>query len=59
MQGGILWIQLKGVFDVYSAVKLIQSHIYDSLNLAGKDKLEQIKLTCTYSELVDFIAKFF
>ena len=49
VQGGILWIDLKGVIDVYAVVKLIQSHIYDSLFLSGKDRFEQNKQTCTYS----------
>ena len=33
IQGGILWIPLKGVVDIFSIVKEIQRHIYDSLDL--------------------------
>ena len=45
IHGGILWIQLKGVRDVYTVTKLIQRHIYNSLNL-------------TRSDIVDFTIKY-
>ena len=43
IQGGILWIPLKGVADILSIVKEIQRHIYDELDLQGKDMLDQVK----------------
>ena len=41
--GGILWLQLKGITDVYAAIKLIQGHIIDSLKMNRQEKLDQIK----------------
>ena len=57
--GGILWIQLKGIKDTYSVLKLIQRNIIDSMNLSREELLEQIKSTCIYTELTDFIINFF
>ena len=57
--GGILWIQLKGVRDVYSVAKHLQNHIYRSLNLT-KDEINEItKSTCSEESLIQFIKEFF
>ena len=34
IKGGILWIQLKGVKDVYTVTKMMQRHIFDSMILS-------------------------
>ena len=33
IHGGVMWIQLKGVRDIYTLTKLIQSNIYDALTI--------------------------
>ena len=57
--GGILWIQLKGVRDVYSVAKHLQNHIYMSLNLTETEINEITKQTCTEESLIQFIKEFF
>ena len=57
--GGILWVQLKGVRDVYSVSKHLQKYIYRSLNLTKSEINELTKETCTEEKLIEFIKEFF
>ena len=59
MTGGVLWVQLKGVKDVYSAMKQIQSYIYKSLILSKDEVTDLIRETCTEKDLLSFIISFF
>ena len=59
VHGGILWIQLKGVRDIYTLTKLIQRNIYNALTLSRKEVNWYTKKYCTYHDLVDFIVLFF
>lgn len=57
--GGILWVQLKGVRDVYSVSKHLQKYIYRSLNLTKREINELTRETCTEEKLIEFIKEFF
>ena len=59
MMGGVLWIQLKGVRDIYTLTKLIQRNIYDSLNLTRLEISKYARASCTYHEVIDFIVGYF
>ena len=58
MSGGIVWVQLKGVRDVYSVTKQIQSYIYRSINWTKEEIAELTRDTCTEEDLLVFIINF-
>ena len=53
--GGVLWVQLKGVRDVYTLKKLLQRYIYNSLNLSKDDIVEYTIKYSTLRELSNLI----
>ena len=57
--GGIIWVQLKGVRDVYSVSKHLQKYIYRSLNLTKREINELTRETCSEEKLLEFIKEFF
>ena len=59
IHGGVMWIQLKGVRDIYTLAKLIQSNIYDALTITRQEVGRYTRNSCTYEDLQDFIVKFF
>jgi adenylate kinase family enzyme len=58
MTGGMWWVQLKGVRDVYAVIKQIQSFIYKDLRLTKDETHELIQKGCNEKDLLEFITDF-